>query len=216
MVRLLANGRNIVDQPLPTLLDVTCCVHLHTLLHVVVCCCAKFETGQTFQPTTPNTSFLLRDRRSVAQQCWIRLRSSSNIVGATHAHYAWFTKSYGLYPSQYALQVPTLLEAVASVCAPVPTRTQGWGFVCLCCPWGRAFDWSCSPGGGDIWIFLRPTWRYLTADLGEKDWDGTSVSHFHASRMRRTVWKDQEVMEANENKRRLSGFHCFVFKFRLF
>ena len=23
-------------------------------------------------------------------------------------------------------------------------------------------------------------------------------------------------MEANENKRRLSGFHCFVFKFRLF
>ena len=109
MVRLRANGRNIVDQPLPTLLNVTCCVHLHTLLHVVVCCCAKFETGQTFQPTTPNTSFLLRDRRSVAQQCWIRLRSSSNIVGATHAHYAWFTKSYGLYPSHYALQVPTLL-----------------------------------------------------------------------------------------------------------
>ena len=30
------------------------------------------------------------------------------------------------------------------------------------------------------------------------------------------VWKDQEVIEANENKRRLSGFHCFVFKFRLF
>ena len=81
---------------------------------------------------------------------------------------------------------------------------------------GRAFDWSCSPGGGDIWIFLRPTWRYLTADSDEKDWDRTYVSRFHASRMRRTVWKDQEVMEANENKRRLSGFHCFVFKFRLF
>ena len=26
----------------------------------------------------------------------------------------------------------------------------GWGFDCLCCPWGRAFDLSCSPGGGDI------------------------------------------------------------------
>ena len=39
------------------------------LLDVVACCCAKFETGQTFQPTTPNISFL-RDRRSVAQQCW--------------------------------------------------------------------------------------------------------------------------------------------------
>ena len=41
-----------------TLLDVTCCVRLHTLLHVVGCCCAKFETGQTFQPTTPNISFV--------------------------------------------------------------------------------------------------------------------------------------------------------------
>ena len=41
-------------------------------------------------------------------------------------------------------------------------------------------------------------------------------SHFHASRMRRTVWKDLEIMEANENKRTLGGFHCFVFKFRLF
>ena len=26
----------------------------------------------------------------------------------------------------------------------------GWGFDCLCCPWGRRFDLSCSPGGGDI------------------------------------------------------------------
>ena len=34
--------------------------------------------------------------------------------------------------------------------------------------------------------------------------------------MRRTVWKDMEIMEAKGNKRKLSGFHCFVFKFRLF
>ena len=40
-----------------TLLDVTCCVRL--LLDVVACCCAQFETGQTFQPTTPNISFIL-------------------------------------------------------------------------------------------------------------------------------------------------------------
>ena len=39
LVRLRANGRNIVDQQLPTLVDVTCCVRLHTLLHVVGCCC---------------------------------------------------------------------------------------------------------------------------------------------------------------------------------
>ena len=31
-----------------------CCM----LLDVVACCCAKFENGQTFQPTTPNISFV--------------------------------------------------------------------------------------------------------------------------------------------------------------
>ena len=51
------NGRNNVDQQLPTLLDVTCCVRLHTLLHVVGSFCTKFETTQTFQPTTTNVSF---------------------------------------------------------------------------------------------------------------------------------------------------------------
>ena len=50
------------------------------MLHVAsVCrplhvnCCASFETGQTFQSTTPNISFVLW---SVAQQCWIHLHSS--------------------------------------------------------------------------------------------------------------------------------------------
>ena len=37
--RLCANGRNIVDQQLPKLVDVTCCIRLHTLLYVVGCCC---------------------------------------------------------------------------------------------------------------------------------------------------------------------------------
>ena len=70
------------------------------------------------------TFLLFLDRRSVAQQCSIRLHSSSNIVGATHAHYAWIAKTYGLYPSHDALQVTTLLGVVASVCTPLPTRTQ--------------------------------------------------------------------------------------------
>ena len=113
-----ANGRNIVGQQLPTLLDVTCCVRLHTPLHVVACCCAKFETGQQLP-----TFLLFRDRRSVAQQCWIRLHGSSNIVGATHAHYAWITKTYGLYSSHDALHVPNLLGVVASVCTPLTTCT---------------------------------------------------------------------------------------------
>ena len=79
------------------------------------------------------TFLFFRDRRSVAQQCWIRLHNSSNIVGATHAHYAWFTKTYGLYPSHDALQVPTLLGVVASVCTPLPTYTQ------QCCELLRPF-----------------------------------------------------------------------------
>ena len=47
-----------------------------------------------------------------------------NIVGAAHAHYAWFTKTYELYPSHDAPQDPTLLGVVASVGTPLPTRTQ--------------------------------------------------------------------------------------------
>ena len=36
-----ANGPKIVGQQLLTLLDITCCVRLHTMLHVVGSCCAK-------------------------------------------------------------------------------------------------------------------------------------------------------------------------------
>ena len=108
---------------------VSVCTSCCMLLDIVVCCCAKLETGQTFQPTdSQHFFFLFRDRRSVAQQswisCWIRLHSSSNINGARHAHYAWFTKTYELYPTHDALQVPTLLGVVASVCRQLPTRRQ--------------------------------------------------------------------------------------------
>ena len=104
------------------------------MLHVAsVCthCCRLLRVvAQSLKPVKPFsqqllTFFLFLDRRSVAQQCWIRLHSSSNIVvGATHAHYAWFTKTYGLYPSHDVLQVPTLLGVVASACTPLPTCTQ--------------------------------------------------------------------------------------------
>ena len=35
-----------------TVLDVICCIHLHSLLHVV-------ESSQTFEPASPNISFVL-------------------------------------------------------------------------------------------------------------------------------------------------------------
>ena len=90
---------------------------------VVVAQSFKLVSGQTLSQRL-QTFLLFRDHRSVAQQCWIRLYSSSNIVGTTHAHYRWFPKTYGLYPSPDALQVPTLLRVVAAVCTPLPTPTR--------------------------------------------------------------------------------------------
>ena len=118
-VKRRTNGLNIVGCYMlrPFAHPVACC---WMLLHVVA---QSLKPVKFFRQQLP-TFLLLRDRRSVAQQCWIRLHSSSNIVEATHAHYAWFTKTYGLYPSYDALQVPTLLGVVASVCTPLPTRTQ--------------------------------------------------------------------------------------------
>ena len=90
---------------------------LRPFAHPVACCWMLLRVvGQSLKPVKLFSQQLLTfllflDRRSVAQQCWIRLHSSSNIVGAAHAHYAWFIKTCdGLYPSHDALQVPTLLE----------------------------------------------------------------------------------------------------------
>ena len=63
IVKPHANRHNVVGQQLPTLLDVTCCIRLHTLLLVVGSCWAKLETGQTF-------SYMQTDRRNNSQQFW--------------------------------------------------------------------------------------------------------------------------------------------------
>ena len=103
---------------------------LRPFAHPVACCWMLFSVvAESLKPvklfSQQLPTFLsLRDRRSVAQKCWIRLHSSSNIVGAAHAHYAWFKKTYGLYPSYDAPQVPTLLGVVASLCTPLLTCTQ--------------------------------------------------------------------------------------------
>ena len=105
------------------------CWMLHVASVCTPCCMLLYVVAQSLKPVKLisqqlPTFILFRDRRSVAQQCWIRLHSSSNIVGATHAHNAWFTKTYGLYPSHDVLQVPTLMGVVTSVCKPLPARTQ--------------------------------------------------------------------------------------------
>ena len=82
-IRLRANRRNIGVQQLPALLDVTCCVRLHTLLHVVAQSLKR--TGPIFQPTTPNISFvpwspkrsatMLDPFAQLFQHCWGHARS---------------------------------------------------------------------------------------------------------------------------------------------
>ena len=121
-VKPSAKGHNFPGQQLPTLLDDTCCVRLYTLLHVVARA-QSLKPVKLLSQQLP-TFLLFRDRRSVAQQFWIRLRSSSNIVEATHSYYTLSPKSFRSYPSHNALQVPTLLGVVTSVCPPLPTRTQ--------------------------------------------------------------------------------------------
>ena len=91
----------------------------HPVAYCWECSCAKFEIGQTSEPTTPNISLVRSDRRSVAQQRWIRLHSSPNIVGATHAHFTWFTKIMGcILPTMHCR------SQLASVCATLPTQTK--------------------------------------------------------------------------------------------
>ena len=63
IVKPHANRHNVVGQQLPTLLDVTCCIRLHTLLLVVGSCWAKLENGQTF-------SYMQTDGRNNSQQFW--------------------------------------------------------------------------------------------------------------------------------------------------
>ena len=111
----------------PTTPNIVGCYMLRPFAHPVACCLMllrvfahSFKAAKLFSEQL----LLFRDRRSVAQQFLIRFYSSSNIVGATHGHYAWITKTYGLYYSHDALQVPNLLGVVATVCTPLPTRTQ--------------------------------------------------------------------------------------------
>ena len=68
-----ANGRNIVGQQLVTLLDVTCCVRLHTLLHVVGSCRAKFENVQTFSYLRTEATTVPTMLGVVGQQRFVRL-----------------------------------------------------------------------------------------------------------------------------------------------
>ena len=85
----------------PTTPNIVECYMLRPFANPVACCwmllsvvTQSLKPVKLFSQQLP-TLLLFRDRRSVAQQCLIRLHSSSNIVAATHAHYAWITEIKG-------------------------------------------------------------------------------------------------------------------------
>ena len=73
------------------------------------------------------TFLLFGDRWSVVQQCWIRLHSSPNIVGATHAHYAWLRRPMGcILPTMHCRSQTCweLLHLFAHHCQHVRNNSQ--------------------------------------------------------------------------------------------
>ena len=132
-----------------TLLDVTCCVGLHTLLHDAACCSGlSGVVAQSLKPVKLlsqqlPTFVLFCDRRSVAQQCWIDLHSSSLHMVSLNVNHVWHSnvdriiliyQYYGIIPnivgsccirlhtSANTIQQlptffgPTMLGIVSSVC----------------------------------------------------------------------------------------------------
>ena len=93
---------------------------LRPFAHPVVCCCAKFETGQTFQPTTPNISFVL----------WSPKRSATMLDPfARFFRHCWgHARSFRMdYKDLWVVFFPRCTagpKLVTSVCTPLPTRTK--------------------------------------------------------------------------------------------
>ena len=89
---------NVVGQKLPTLLDMLLVASVYTPCCMLLGVVAQILKLVKFLSQQPPTFLLFRDRRSVAQQCWISLHSSFNIVGAMHAHSTWSPSSYKFLP----------------------------------------------------------------------------------------------------------------------
>ena len=113
-----ANERNIACQQLKF-----GCYMLrpcYMLLRVVWSCCAVWNRSNIWKQLP--TFLFFRDRRSVAQPCWIHLHSSSNIVGTTHTHLTRITKIVSFPWCTAGLNI------VGSCCirlhTRLPTRTQ--------------------------------------------------------------------------------------------
>ena len=121
-----ANGCNIVGQQLPTLLDVTCCVHLHTLLHVVA---QSLKPVKLFSQQLP-TFLLFRDRNARSlrmdyKDLWVvfflQCTAGPKLVGSCCIHLHTTANTHATTPN---IVGTTLLGVVACICTPLPTCTQ--------------------------------------------------------------------------------------------
>ena len=104
-----------------TVLDVICCIYLHSLLHVV-------ESGQIFEPATPNISFapwspkwsaMMLDLCTALPTLLGRHTCITHGLLELHSHVSQYScaNSFNLSILWYnALQVLTLLGVVASIC----------------------------------------------------------------------------------------------------
>ena len=74
-----ANGSNRVGQQLPTLLDVTCCVRFHTLLHVVAQSLKPVKLLAACKRTQQLPPLLANNIGSVAS-VWTQLKRDKYLV----------------------------------------------------------------------------------------------------------------------------------------
>ena len=83
-LNLRANGRNIVGQQLPALLDVACCVRLQTLLHVVACHVCEL-LRKVLKPVKPLATCKRTQQLStwLGQQRWDRFAVALNHATVT-------------------------------------------------------------------------------------------------------------------------------------
>ena len=91
-----------------TLLDVTCCVRLHSLLHVVGCCCVllrKVWNRSNFSANDSQHFFCSVMTATMAQQCWDLLRPFARSL--KKLAFSWFATFFCLY-----LRVCSLLTDV--------------------------------------------------------------------------------------------------------
>ena len=169
-----ANGRNIVGQQLPTLLDVTCCVHLHTLLHVVA---QSLKPVKLFSQQLP-TFLLFRDRNAHSlrmdyKDLWVvfflRCTAGPKLVGSCCIRLHTTTNMHATTPN---IVGATVLGVVVPVCMAAINTS----------PWNEHF----------VLLFSR---NQLDSEITKISIDIAVISRNHAVKMRMGCFKP--MMDSN-------------------